>query len=779
MHFATVLWYLAYGVRDVFVCLDILLIPACLSVFASLVLYLPDQTRDYYRLIVENLADTTIDVTPTGAIMDAVVPVFFLIVMAASLSYSTILLVAERSRPGLYRTGCVRHAVPFLPIVFGTLPLLATIAGFSAASKAIDRRAEEDSLAGITKFGDAAFFGQLKTLFDWAKLGDRYFDLGLWILWAVAATFFLTICVVVLIQGPPSAARRRQLWGVMWRVSLSSIVLSMSAIGLIAVYPVPIGQALGSIAIFAIFIGCLALNATGLSIWSQRLDFPIIPALLALAGLLAWTNLNDNHELRRIDSKGRQLGESAAPVNSPAGSVEDEFEKWYRLRVDRDQDEFKKQGYPVYIVAAQGGGIYAAAQAVQFLTKLHTTCERFAQHLFAISGVSGGSVGAALFAAMTDEFTATKDQCRSIAELGLGPPRTPQMEMAQQSALELVRNDYDFLSPLIASALFPDFAQRFILPPLPVLSRARALEQAIEGAWASTATKHFNGSGRDALRNGVLASWNPAGIKPALFFNTTEVGSGRRRIIAPFGLGEEFSTDARFLPLAKDYDIPVSVAAVASARFPWLTPAAWFLEAEQPADPDGKPRIATSHVVDGGYFENSGVTTAAEIINRLENRARTCCKNARFYLIVLTSGEYGSGSSGAFSEAVSPVVALFNSRTARTYSTLDLATRDLGVVQSGAENVLGRVRRMQRADFGEYVIPLPLGWRLSKMSATEIFFLTGRAIHCVPNDNFVQTSNIKGFGPVDCVQLQILHQLRGDDLDDALALAKARHPPSR
>jgi hypothetical protein len=768
--------YIAHCLRDLFVCLGVLLIPTCLSTVASLILFLPDQTRDYYRLLVEDLADTSINVKCNAATVDAVLPVVFLLGMAACLSLSAMALLAERSRPRLYRTACVRNAISFSPILFGTVPLLAAIAGFSASSRAIDVKVEKTSIEAIREFGDGTFVEQLRLLFTWSERSDWYFSLGLWILSAVTVAFFLMSILIVVLNWRATEEQRERFWRVMRRVFVASILFSLAAIALIAAFPVPIGQTLGSITVFAIFIGCLAMNATGLSIWSRGLDFPIIPAMLALAFFLAWTDLNDDHELRRVDNAGHPVSLSLTSIAGPTGDVEDEFKKWYDARIDKDRDEFKKeQGYPVYIVAAQGGGIYAAAQALQFLTKLQTTCERFAQHLFAVSGVSGGSVGAALYAALTDEFQATTGQCRNVAEIGSGGPRTKQMENAQEAAFELVRNDYDFLSPLVASTLFPDFAQRFFAPAVPVLSRARALEQSIEAAWAAIATKFFNGKSDDAMGKGVLASWSPSGIKPALFFNTTEVGSGRRRIIAPFGFGPEFPTDAQFLPLTENYDIPLSVGAVASARFPWLTPAAWFWGKGEAATPPARSAIAKFHIVDGGYFENSGVTTAVEIINRLQRRARTCCTGARFHLIVLTSGEYSGSSSDAFSEATSPVVALFNTRTARTYSTVDLATRDLGVVQPDAKGVLGRINRVQKVDFGEYVIPLPLGWRLSKMSATEIFFLTGRVAHCVPDENFAQTSKIKGFGSADCVQLLILHELRGDDLDTALQQAQARH----
>ena len=74
-------------------------------------------------------------------------------------------------------------------------------------------------------------------------------------------------------------------------------------------------------------------------------------------------------------------------------SAAEEFEQWYASRPDLEvYDE-----YPVYIVAAQGGGMYAADQTAIFLSRLQDNCPAFRNHLFAISAVSGGSVGAATF----------------------------------------------------------------------------------------------------------------------------------------------------------------------------------------------------------------------------------------------------------------------------------------------------------------------------------------------------------------------------------------------
>ena len=71
----------------------------------------------------------------------------------------------------------------------------------------------------------------------------------------------------------------------------------------------------------------------------------------------------------------------------------DAFRQWYLAREDRKEYADKQKRYPVYVVAAQGGGIYAATHALTFLTSLQDACPRFAQHMFAISSVSGGSIG--------------------------------------------------------------------------------------------------------------------------------------------------------------------------------------------------------------------------------------------------------------------------------------------------------------------------------------------------------------------------------------------------
>ena len=71
---------------------------------------------------------------------------------------------------------------------------------------------------------------------------------------------------------------------------------------------------------------------------------------------LSLVDLNDNHRIRELD-------QSAAHVLPPTYDIGQAFKDWIVARPDRA--DF--QTYPVYVVAAEGGGIYAAYHAALFL----------------------------------------------------------------------------------------------------------------------------------------------------------------------------------------------------------------------------------------------------------------------------------------------------------------------------------------------------------------------------------------------------------------------------
>ena len=70
------------------------------------------------------------------------------------------------------------------------------------------------------------------------------------------------------------------------------------------------------------------------------------------------------------------------------------------------------------------------------------------------------------------------------------------------------------------------------------------------------------------------------------------------------------------------------------------------------------------------------------------------------------------------------------------------------------------IHRLQRVYIADPIIPLPLGWRLSKAGSFQIDRQMGQISHCQPDDHFEQGSKTPGFTSADCVQLLVYHQLR-------------------
>jgi hypothetical protein len=156
-----------------------------------------------------------------------------------------------------------------------------------------------------------------------------------------------------------------------------------------------------------------------------------LPVLFAAALFSLW---NDNHGVRTTP---RALHAKEAPRLPPPAH----FDDWLKAKRDAGRPD---KPHPVFIVAAAGGGIRAAYWAAAVLGKAADDSPGlWDRHLYAISGVSGGSLGAAVHAVQ-------------LAERGGAQAGSPRYaERARKMLGE------DFLSPVFAYFLFPDLAQRF------------------------------------------------------------------------------------------------------------------------------------------------------------------------------------------------------------------------------------------------------------------------------------------------------------------------------
>src|SRR5256885_2055287 len=164
-----------------------------------------------------------------------------------------------------------------------------------------------------------------------------------------------------------------------------------------------------------------------------------------LLALIAWavaiSSLNDNHRVREAQG---------APAVPRGLEVREHFDQWI-ASPERERDP--KRRYPVVIVAAQGGGIRAAYWHATLLAAIQEKQPRFARHIYAISGVSGGSLGAVVFDALLAQSPG--------AAGGLCEVRGTAEKSIERCAAQVLGQD--FLSPALAGLLFPDLGQR-VLP---------------------------------------------------------------------------------------------------------------------------------------------------------------------------------------------------------------------------------------------------------------------------------------------------------------------------
>jgi hypothetical protein len=215
-------------------------------------------------------------------------------------------------------------------------------------------------------------------------------------------------------------------------------------------------------------------------------------------------------------------------------------------------------------------------------------------------------------------------------------------------------------------------------------------------------------------------------------------------VVMPTSQGSQDKSTAQISPdeesrvqtlaeIAPGLDVPLATAAVLSARFPLVTPVGTV---------QGKDR--THRFVDGGYFENSGLTTVLDVVEalrqapgkvetrlvivRIENsRATTDMQSI--------AGAPKRNSDSYFAEAAAPVRALLATRHARgelARATVARVVRDAEAACAAEaaartspaqlpEPVTGCVR-VEEVVFAlePACVPIPLGWSLTEIARRDM-----------------------------------------------------------
>lgn len=428
---------------------------------------------------------------------------------------------------------------------------------------------------------------------------------------------------------------------------------------------------------------------------------------------------------------------------------------------------------PLLFVATSGGATRAAYWTSTVLDCVLETsgtpeCDdrvegddfRRSNTLFALSGISGGSVGFATYAARLVEKAKKETNDAWIDE----------------------RLDRDFLSPTIAWGLFIEGPQTLLKFRHPV-DRAEVLERSWQRAWKE-------GGVRGDLS--VFQLWRKHHVVPLLLLNGTSVEDGcrfngsvldasietiraeQRRIHdcrstgafddVPPGIDaptvlEEVSPKSA-LAATRDLsdflcdqklDVRLSTAAILSARFPYVSPSGRLQWQCEPAEGEARK---TTFVVDGGYLETSGSSPIVELSSKLlplvarYNRrapARFCVVP---FMIQIDNGYESDAAAKAAkrpSELGVPGLTLVATRGAREANAKAAAGLLFDRALTGVRVNIGETRptgaKVNLPELGEllsdryahFVIQshagpkAPLGWALSDTARDELRSQLGQA----------------------------------------------------
>ena len=420
----------------------------------------------------------------------------------------------------------------------------------------------------------------------------------------------------------------------------------------------------------------------------------------------------------RGQSAGAEIKLDSRQVLSAYPALEESFKTWLGER-EADRRTFKAhdKSYPVLIVSVQGGGIFAASAAATLLSRLQDKCDGFARHVFAISGVSGGAVGAAVFHSMMDANDGKAAGCRTERP---GQDRSAAKDGLTARTAAVILDDH--LSPLLG-----------VLP-----ADLLGLQQDRAAALESSLIRSVNDHGKvRSLREPFSRHWTSAPGAPALLLNATWVETGFRVAFAPFALGGMrdgtlYAFGDRELAGPGLAGISVARAAVVSARFPGVVPAFSVRKTTQGSD---GATVQRWNFVDGGYADASGSMTALEVYKALESFE--AAKDVDLRLVVLTEArpktKFATLTGTISPDLVAPANTLL--------SVGDLVSRQAvmrTLAETDGNNIKELRRRSSRAQNGyddkwkaalieidRQSFSLALGWNISQSTHAIVSLMVG------------------------------------------------------
>jgi len=437
--------------------------------------------------------------------------------------------------------------------------------------------------------------------------------------------------------------------------------------------------------------------------------------------------------IANLISSSDHLYEIRPSKNPPKISPAQVLNAAFRLNPDKNHPNGR-----ITVVATAGGGIQAAAWTARVLTGLQEQMKAespnlsFANSIAAISSVSGGAVGTMFF---VDRYQ-TKGQPGFPAATDL----SKIVDDAQTPALDDVA--WAMVYPDLTRALLPFLKHTSTR----LIDRGWALEQ----AWRRRGNLDYTLGG---WRAGVTE-----GFRPAVIFNSTLVESGEPFLLATTDLSEpELSGLAsKTLPaLLPGYEIPVVTAVRLAASFPFVTPASRALYDPRPGDDPNLGAGAKYHVVDGGYYDNYGVSGLLQFLGQALSATP---KDKIPDILILQIRSFPSEKSppgedeGWFFQGWAPLSALLNVRT-----TAQLL-RDRDSLSNFVALWSARGAKIRLATFEFQGDKAPLSWKMNQPQMDAIQSEWSKRITGPNNQDWLQVDCFFHPDALGCAALSELVQ---------------------
>lgn len=502
-----------------------------------------------------------------------------------------------------------------------------------------------------------------------------------------AAALSLTLGIVDWIKSAEMQDREMQ------RIKLALYSGVMILIGVfIARDPVSRAGVMGSASVLVISLGLwLGIVATVI-VLAPKLP-RIISGIITTAVLVLFFSGPFNERPIRIlpatESPDLVKSSTAATPNSLANYTQ----RWLAIRKEQIVETPPGSPYPIVIISADGGGIRAAYWTAAVLGRLFDAAPSAGEHMFAISGVSGGALGMTVATGLLKE--------REAGTLKpLGDATSIELEKIGGTILSA-----DFLAPPLAAMLIADVT-RSITHTEWLMDRSTAIERTFERAWQEV-------TGSNTLEQPFtdLCSDDKTRL-PLPYFNGSDALTGERLVLSCYDLPEVAHEVRPLRPFLSPATVRLSTAVMMSARFPLVSPVGSIL----PAQPGGE----TLYVVDGGYSDNSGAATLrTTIVTLLEQAKALGIEQSKIQIIYLhLANDPGPSSITATSGPPQSVLGSLVSSVAtleKTRQRVAKRFRDdlkLLIADHNGESLQVNLTR-EKAVF-------PLGWMLSPLARAAI-----------------------------------------------------------